>query len=318
MAQHVPLAQITLPLFVGTIMNWLLFGVLLVQIYIYYVAFPKDPRWAKLGVAAIILLELLETITDSREMVNTFGLRWGDMEELDIVGMAWFGVPIIGPLIASIGQGVFAWRIYLISQSIYLPVLISLTSAVQLAAGFWTGINISKAGRFSLLQDRNVIPTSLWLASTSLCDLLIMFGMVYYLIRTREREFSRISSAISRILFLTVETGAICTAVVLADLYLFLAFKGTNLHLALCIELSKIYSNSILLIFNSRARITHRDAQDAHISLHIPELKTLSLPGHPTEMPRADSSTSSTITQSSEDAVAHEKKEYSTDLAAVV
>lgn len=35
---------------------------------------------------------------------------------------------------------------------------------------------------------------------------------------------------------------------VLVDIYLFASYKGTNYHLSVCIELSKIYSNSILLV----------------------------------------------------------------------
>ncbi|KAF7294619.1 hypothetical protein MIND_00998500 [Mycena indigotica] len=275
MTVQIQVVQLTLPLFIGTIVNWLLFGVLLVQVYIYYAAFPHDPRWAKLGVAAVILLEILETVADLREMVNTFGLRWGDLEALDEIGMSWFAVPVLGPVIASIGQFVFGWRIHLIGQTIYLPILICFTSVVQLGAGVWTGVNIAKAGRFSLLQNTNVPATSLWLASTSLCDVLILAGMVYYLSKARQREFTRMNSAISRILFLTVETGALCTIVVLVDLYLFLAFKGTNLHLSLCIELSKIYSNSILLIFNSRATISYRVIQPEDVNISVAVDKTV-------------------------------------------
>jgi hypothetical protein len=41
---------------------------------------------------------------------------------------------------------------------------------------------------------------------------------------------------------------------VLVDIYLFASYKGTNYHLAVCIELSKIYSNSILLVHFSFGR----------------------------------------------------------------
>jgi hypothetical protein len=47
---------------------------------------------------------------------------------------------------------------------------------------------------------------------------------------------------------MTAETGVLCALFALVDLYLFATYKGTNYHLALCIELSKIYSNSILLV----------------------------------------------------------------------
>ncbi|KAF7294605.1 hypothetical protein MIND_00997100 [Mycena indigotica] len=257
-------------IFIGAMINWFLFGALFVQIYIYYTAFPKDPRWAKIGVAAVLFLELVETLSDVHDLGRTFGWGWGDMESLDVVGWAWFSVPVLSPIIASIGQSFFSYRIYLIGQTICIPILICLTSLLQLGAGLWSAVNICLAGRFSLLQSRNdMLATTLWLASTSLCDLIIVFGMVYYLSKSRQREFGRMNSTISRIIYLTVETGAVCTIVVLVDLYLVIAFKSTNIHLALCMELSKIYSNSILLIFNSRATISHQAAPDTNLSIHV-------------------------------------------------
>ncbi|KAJ7648905.1 hypothetical protein B0H17DRAFT_1215443 [Mycena rosella] len=55
----------------------------------------------------------------------------------------------------------------------------------------------------------------------------------------------------------TVETGLLCALFAIFNLYLFITYQGTNDHMALYIELSKVYSNSILLIFNSRAHIGH-------------------------------------------------------------
>ncbi|KAJ7063639.1 hypothetical protein C8F01DRAFT_1230091, partial [Mycena amicta] len=266
----VQIVQLTLPMFLGCIVNWLLFGVLLVQIYIYYAAFPQDNRWSKIAVALVLFLEVVETISDTRDTAKAFGAGWGNVDVLDAVGWAWFSVPVMSPLIASVGQGFFAFRIYVIGRrSIWLPIIISLVSLLQLASGIWTGVNICIAGKFSLLQEHNAVATSLWLASTSFCDLLIVFGMVYHLWGSHEREFSRISSAVSRILLLTVETGLLCVIFALVDLYLFLGFKGTNYHLGVCIELSKIYSNSILLIFNSRVHISYRDAQDTQRSFNL-------------------------------------------------
>ncbi|KAF7294609.1 hypothetical protein MIND_00997500 [Mycena indigotica] len=305
----VAIVKLTLPLFIGTILNWLLLGVFLVQIYIYYAAFPHDSRRAKIGVAAVLVLELLETFSNVNEQARTFGAGWGDMKALDTVGIAWLSVPLIGPLVASIGQWFFAMRIYIIGRSIYLPIVICLLSVLQLAAGTWTAVNIAKAGRFSLLQERNAIPTPIWLVSAALCDVLIVAGMVYYLMKSRVREYSRIKSAISRILLLTVETGAICAVLVLVDLYLFIAYKGTNMHLSLCIELSKVYSNSILLIFNSRARITYQNSQDSHISIHVsgltrntrdPAYRAPSGPGETTTIRFAHASRFTTTTTQSE------------------
>ncbi|KAJ7221609.1 hypothetical protein GGX14DRAFT_430425, partial [Mycena pura] len=238
----------TLPVFIGTILNWLLFGVLLVQVYIYFIAFPKDRTWWKAGVVAILVLELIETLSNARDMVRTFGSGWGDMEVLDDVGWAWFSVPVMGSVVAFVGQMFFAYRIYKIARSKYVPVLVLILSVVQLGAGIWTGVNICIARKFSLLQSHNVVATAFWLAGTSLCDLVIVFSTVYYINKALEPGFRRVRPDISRIIMLTVETGALCALFAIVDLYLFVSHKGTNYHLALCIELSKIYSNSILLV----------------------------------------------------------------------
>ncbi|KAJ7118657.1 hypothetical protein C8R43DRAFT_1077207 [Mycena crocata] len=252
-----PVEKLTLPMLIGTLLNWGLFGTLLVQTYIYFSAFPKDRRASKLLVAGVFALELIETAANTRDMIHIFGVGWGTMDALDDVGWAWFSVPVLGSVNACVGQLFFAWRIYIISHNIYLSGLVISISLVQLAAGVWTGINICLAKKFSLLQDHNLKATATWLAATALCDLVIVVSIVFYLVASRRREFRKTNSILSRIIRVTVETGVVCALFALVDLYLFATYKGTNFHLALCIELGKIYSNSILLVLNSRARIRH-------------------------------------------------------------
>ncbi|KAJ7765795.1 hypothetical protein B0H16DRAFT_1524419 [Mycena metata] len=265
-------AQLTLPMFLGTILNWALFGTLLVQVYIYFSAFPQDRRWWKHLVIAIVFLETVETFANARDMIHIFGVGFGNMDVLDNVGWAWFSVPVMGSIIACICQTFYGWRLYIISQNPFVFGLIMLVSAVQLVAGLWTGVNICIAKKFSLLQSFNLIPTATWLAATSCADLLIVAGTVYSLHKSRQPEFGskRTNSIITRVITLTAETGILCMAFALVDLFLFVNFPSTNYHLAVCIELSKIYSNSILLIFNSRAHIGHSSqTTDVDVSTSI-------------------------------------------------
>lgn len=251
-------AQLTLPMFIGTILNWALFGTLLVQIYIYFVAFPKDPTYSKLLVLTILVLELVETLSSARDMIHIFGAGWGNMDALDDVGWAWFSVPVMGSIIASVGQLFYARRLYILSRNAYISLLVIFVSIVQLGAGIWTGVNICIAKKFSLLQFDNLVPTATWLAATSTCDLIIVFSIVFYLVKARSPDFRGPTKLmVSRIITITVETGVLGAIFAIVDLYLFATYKGTNYHLALCIELSKVYSNSILLILNWRARIRH-------------------------------------------------------------
>ncbi|KAJ7118964.1 hypothetical protein C8R44DRAFT_737819 [Mycena epipterygia] len=291
MSESVQIARLTLPIFMGTVMNWALFGVLVVQIYIYFAAFPNDRTRLKLLVVFVLVVEILETIANTRDSIRIFGTGWGNFIVLDQIGWAWFSVPIVGSISACIGQTFFAWRIYIIGQTLYLPVLIVIfqLTVVQLGAGIWTGVVICLTKHFSQLQFHNVPSTATWLATTSLCDLLIVSGMVYYLVISRSPEFRRTNTIITRIVKvsktlpavymrlnssqITIETGLICALFALVNLYLFTTYKGTNYHLSLCIELSKVYSNSMLLILNSRAHIGHASPHSAnHYSLNTSDI----------------------------------------------
>jgi len=252
-------AQLTLPLFIGSVLNWALFATFLVQVYIYFSVFPKDRTWWKLLVGLIVFLEVVETLSSTRDMIHVFGAGWGDRDALDDVGWAWFSVPIMGAIIAFVCQAFYGWRIYIIGRQTFLFALIMLVSVVQLGAGIWTGVYICIAKKFSVLQTQNIIPTATWLAATSIADLLIVFGTIFVLRQSTDPEFTsaKTNSLVSRLIKLTAETGILCMLFAVLDLFLFASYKGTNYHLALCIELSKIYSNSILLIFNSRAHMGH-------------------------------------------------------------
>ncbi|KAJ7243158.1 hypothetical protein B0H12DRAFT_836463 [Mycena haematopus] len=242
--------------FVGTVMNWALLGTLAVQVYIYYLAFPNDRPVSKIVVAFVVVAEILQTLGDSRDSIRIFGAGWGNQEILNEVGWAWFSVPILGSLIASVGQIFFAWRIFIIGKSLYVPAVIAIVTAVQLGAGIWTGVDIIRAKEFSKI--RHLITPEAWLSATAVADLIIVAGMVFYLLKAKQPEFkSKTRATISRLIKITVETGGLCALSAIVILYLFVAFNGNNYHLGLCIWLSKVYSNSILVILNSRAHIGH-------------------------------------------------------------
>ncbi|KAJ6493025.1 hypothetical protein C8R45DRAFT_927819 [Mycena sanguinolenta] len=257
------IGEFTIPLFVGTVINWALLGTLAVQVYIYYLAFPKDRRSSKLVVAFVVVAEFLQTLANSRDSIRMFGSGWGNPQILDEIGWAWFSVPILGSLttltvepVASVGQIFFAWRIYIIAKTLYVPILIALITAFQLAAGIWSGVVLIRLKEFSKL--RLMMAPVAWLSATALSDLIIVAGMVFYLLKAKEPEFTRhIKATLTRIIKVTVETGVFCAVAAIVVLSLCLAFEGNNYHLGVCIWLSKVYSSSIMIILNSRAHIGH-------------------------------------------------------------
>ncbi|KAJ7827904.1 hypothetical protein B0H14DRAFT_3719960 [Mycena olivaceomarginata] len=262
--------KITIPLFVGTVLNWCLLGALAVQVYIYILAFPKDRPVNKLLIALVFTAELLQTLGDSRNAIDYFGISYGNLDALDQVRWGWFSVPVLGSTIACCGQMFFAWRIWIIGRAWYTPALIAVW-----IAGILTGVDIVRAGRYSQLQANRLRPEPIvWLSATAAADLIIVTGTLYYIQKSRDKNFrlyesNYMSLALSRIIKVrlvsgfALKTGVLCALFALTDLALFLGFDTNITHLSLCIWLSKVYSNSIMVILNSRAYIGHVVPSDA-------------------------------------------------------
>ncbi|KAJ7609764.1 hypothetical protein DFH06DRAFT_1308829 [Mycena polygramma] len=238
--------KLTIPLFIGTVINWSLSGVLAVQVYLYFLAFPKDRTLTKVLVVFACIIEFLQTLADSHDTLVIFGADWGKEQSLDRSRWGWFSVPILG----SIGDCLRRPGFFCVEDQDNRPNALSI---VQLGAGIWTGVNIVSAGKFSVMQFDRVKAPVVWLATSAASDLFIVFGTVFFLMKARQTVLGKTTTslAISRIIKVSAETGLVCALFAVADLSLYVAFDGNNYHLGICIWLSKLYSNSMLVILNS-------------------------------------------------------------------
>ncbi len=71
--------------------------------------------------------------------------------------------------------------------------------------------------------------------------------MIWYLHRSNT-GFRSTSTLLSKFIRLTLETGFLCAAFAILDLSFYCAFQTNNYHLAPSVPLSKLYSNSLLVV----------------------------------------------------------------------
>ncbi|KAF8916020.1 hypothetical protein CPB85DRAFT_1291128 [Mucidula mucida] len=169
------------------------------------------------------------------------------MTDLDEMGWLWFSVPVMSSIISMLAQGFFAWRIWILSNRWYISASILLLSLIQGVAGIWSGISAHYVGVFSKVQTHNEVTTSVWLAGTAFCDVIIAISMMYYLNQSRT-GFRSTNLILAKFVRLTIETGAVCATFAILDLTFFLIYKHNNYHLAPSIALSKLYSNRTIPI----------------------------------------------------------------------
>ncbi|KAJ6580110.1 hypothetical protein DFH09DRAFT_1444531 [Mycena vulgaris] len=243
------------PLLIGALLNWGLFGTLSVQVYLYYEAFPVDRPVTKCLVYILFTIDVVQTILITHDAFATFGYGFDDVSAVTKLRLDWLTIPIFGGLVAFIGQSFYAYRIYMLSKSWLIPVLIMSLSIISAVAAFMSGAFGLKAGNFaSLTTPKDSAVAGIWLGASSASDIVIAGCMTYYL-STVDSAFRRTRVFLSKLIRLTIETGSATALATLTSLTLFYAFPDRNYNFVSSFIIPTLYANTILAILNARLRI---------------------------------------------------------------
>ncbi|KAF7352173.1 hypothetical protein MVEN_01180500 [Mycena venus] len=246
-------AEFSGPLIIAYFLHWGLFGTLSVQLYLYYLAFPNDRIFTKCLVYTVYTLELVQTMFMTRDAFQTFGYGFGDPAAITDLYFAWLYIPVMGGLVAFIGQSFYAYRIYILSKRWIVPVLIVLVSLASSVGGCLLGGFSHIAGHLTLLTNSK-ITAGIWLGSSALSDISIAVCMTYYLSKS-DTGFRRTHALVTRLIRLTVETGSLTAVVAVINLALLFAFPTKLYFVTGGLVLPKLYANTIYVILNARFHI---------------------------------------------------------------
>ncbi|KAG7098131.1 hypothetical protein E1B28_000102 [Marasmius oreades] len=255
-----PSPLLTGPPIVALSINCMLFAVLTIQIYVYEVRFPRDPRSLKIFVWLVYIGDLVQLI-----LLHMF--CW----DVSVTGLAvQGGAPTPQPnagahtmmtsVIAAMIQGFFAWRIYSLRRDSVIDkivaVIIILLALLQCIACL-LGVSLffavgTKAADVANLERFQLFP-QIWLISSVVCDLLIAVAMSWILIAfSRASEIKRTRSILQSLILRSVETGTVTFVFTLVNLILFLKMPENYVYMVFDRTLSKLYSNALFLSLNAR------------------------------------------------------------------
>ncbi|KAJ7578983.1 hypothetical protein C8J56DRAFT_1169791 [Mycena floridula] len=254
--------RLTAAIYIGNDLNMLLMGVLIVQTYYYFLNFGhKDNVKIQLLALFTLLFELAQTLLVARDGYILFCSSWGVPSALLRSGLIWLYLPTMGSIMSFVAQLFWAWRLHLLTRVKWIPAIVILASTVQLVAGIATGIIGSPIKDVTRLSFA-IRPASIYLAGTAIVDLIIVVFMLYFCSKSRTwTSFADTRALLSKVLFLTIETGMCCASVAIIDLAIFLSFRDQNWHVGVGVTLSKIYGNSLLLVLNSRDRTSREELE---------------------------------------------------------
>lgn len=178
------------------------------------------------------------------------------------------------------------------------------------------------------LQLKTMPSHIVWMVGSTTCDIVITVCMVYYvssvaasaeILPDHRRRYAQLSKGrqglasdalISRLMRLTVETGALTASIACLDLVFFTTFRHNNLHMTpsvlvlvlitritlltdayncRALVLTKVYTNTLLMLVNNRARMRQMMMEQDEGPISIPlqwaadpsDLDTPNLDTHP-------------------------------------
>ncbi|KAK0485596.1 hypothetical protein EDD18DRAFT_673532 [Armillaria luteobubalina] len=250
-----PIARISGPEIVGYLLHWGLFGTLSVQLYLYYLAFPNDKQFIKYLVYGIYIVEFAQTIFLTHDAFAMFGYGFGDLDALTDIHFYWLFGPIMSAITACAGHTFYAYRIFILSKSRIVPIFVICICLTSSVAAIITAVYLFEAGKITKINNRKTsIAVGIWRGGSALCDIIIAICMTYYLMRTNTC-FRRTQIMVTKLIRLTVESGAVTAIGAILNLILFFAFRDQIYYITLALIMPKLYANSVYMVLNSRIRI---------------------------------------------------------------
>ncbi|KAH8914168.1 hypothetical protein BT69DRAFT_1143437 [Atractiella rhizophila] len=112
-------------------------------------------------------------------------------------------------------------------------------------------------------EDLKSIPVP-WLVGDAFVDIVLSLILVIYL-RSQRSEFKDTNALINKWIFISLESGLLSAICALADMLLAVIFPNEPYHFAVNFILSKVYINSVLVLFHTvtRNRVKGRDTSSA-------------------------------------------------------
>ncbi|KAF8134684.1 hypothetical protein K438DRAFT_797722 [Mycena galopus ATCC 62051] len=239
------------PLLIGVILSTLTYGIMSVQMLLYYQAYKKDARWIRYFMLYLFFAETANLLIEIGIIYEPLIVRYGAQRALIISPILIPGDAVSIVAVSTPVQMFTAWRISVITGSVILPFIISVFSVVSFGGGLLVTIFASIRNEFREFQSFSGAVV-VWLVSSAVCDVLITVILTYSL--ATRKTGRAVDDQINRIIRLTVQTGAITTVAALADVILFLAFPATTVNFIPDFPLSKLYTISLLSTLNARAR----------------------------------------------------------------
>ncbi|KAJ7194421.1 hypothetical protein GGX14DRAFT_678972 [Mycena pura] len=238
---------------IGVLVAVFLSGVLIVQVYVYFVRYPRDPLGFKFMVAFAWLLDIGHTFA-SHALYTITITQYGQPWLLAVLPKSFDVTILLSGLLGPLEQGWFTYRLYRFTKTLPLPLLCVALSLLRLGGSTTLFVAACAAPTIqNYIREWKWVLEAVVIVGASV-DVILALALCYYLSSWRQGGFQRTSKLVHQLMTWTIETGAITTAGALMLLLTFLTMQNNLVYLAFYVLMGKWFANSLLFSLNARER----------------------------------------------------------------
>ncbi|KAJ7436351.1 hypothetical protein FB451DRAFT_1571095 [Mycena latifolia] len=237
-------------LMLGTFANSMLYMLEILELIKYFKTFRNDSATVK---TFIVILALLDTTCTFAEWacIYLYGvLHWGDLDYLAYQNLV---IPIYiytSGIIGCIVQNFLISRYYKLTKRRLICAGLVVMTVASLVGSVWCATQLSIVTDY---DHRSVAVKSaiLWLVSSAATDISIAAALVLQL-QGVKTAFHETRSLLRRLIFHTIQTGSLTTAIAICVLATYLTDTSANICVGFGFMLGRLYTLTMLFNLNNR------------------------------------------------------------------
>ncbi|KAJ7469778.1 hypothetical protein B0H11DRAFT_2416082 [Mycena galericulata] len=245
----------------GIFATLILFGILILQVYIYYLR-TSDRALVRILVALVFIFETCHTVAVTQAIYYWTVTLANVAEKPGTVRGLSFGM-VFETLITFLVQSYFIHRVYRFSQNAWIGGIIGMLCLLRFGGGIVLSVgsfmNLPHEPDYFSLQERlGWLVTATFSIGASV-DVFVAISLCVYLQRWKSPPAMKTTSQlIHRIMFWSIQTGLVTSVVSVTVVVCFQAMRHNYIWIGVFAILGKLYSNSLLASLNIRT--LHRKA----------------------------------------------------------
>jgi len=241
--------------FIGLVASAVLYGVTILQTYLYYRNYPEDSRILKWMVAILWALDTVHLVLCTISVYSVLVLNFNNPAFLNTTTWSMNVQTYFNGLIGIIVECFYARRVWIVSRNMYLTGIILILAVIHFALGI-----VFTVGSFETVRkdfSNLVWVTSVGLGSAAAADMLIGLSLCYYLSKNRT-GFRRTDNLITTLMKYSLTTGFLTGIIACLVVITFGVMPNNFVYVAFFWLLGKCYVNSVLAALNSRESLREK------------------------------------------------------------